>query len=163
MSVTDQHRADVGRALNALRKIVRALRVSARATEKELGISGAQLFVLQQLAEKPADSINDLAERTLTHQSSVSVVVARLAEQGLVLREASRQDARRSEIALTPAGRALLERSGPTLQVRLAEGLAQLPEEQRHQLVEGLDAWLRATGIDKEEATLFFEDTLPRE
>jgi DNA-binding MarR family transcriptional regulator len=163
MSVTDQHRADVGRALNALRKIVRALRVSARATEKELGISGAQLFVLQQLAEKPADSINDLAERTLTHQRSVSVVVARLAEQGLVLREASRLDARRSEIALTPAGRALLDRSGPTLQVRLAEGLAQLPEEQRHQLVEGLDAWLRATGIDKEEATLFFEETLPRE
>jgi len=159
MSVTDQNRIDVGRALNALRKIVRALRVSARATEKELGISGAQLFVLQQLAEKPASSINDLAERTMTHQSSVSVVVARLAEQGLVLREASRQDARRSQIALTPAGQALLARSGPTMQVRLAEGLTRLPEVQREQLVEGLDAWLRATGIDQEEAALFFEES----
>jgi DNA-binding MarR family transcriptional regulator len=80
-----------------------------------------------------------------------------------VVRESSRQDARRSEIALTPAGRALLARSGPTMQVRLADGLTRLSDEQRHQLVEGLEAWLRATGLEEEEATLFFEDGASRE
>jgi DNA-binding MarR family transcriptional regulator len=34
-----------------------------------MGISLAQLFVLQQLNEKPADSLNELADRTATHQS----------------------------------------------------------------------------------------------
>ncbi len=60
--------------MNAVRSIVRAQRINTRAIELKMGISLAQLFVLQQLAERPSDSLNDLAERTATHQSSVSVV-----------------------------------------------------------------------------------------
>ncbi|HTI65640.1 MAG TPA: hypothetical protein VL524_19085, partial [Gemmatimonadaceae bacterium] len=67
----------IGRSMNAVRSVVRALRINTRAIELKMGISLAQLFVLQQLAEKPADSLNELADRTATHQSSVSVVVRR--------------------------------------------------------------------------------------
>src|SRR5438477_12640746 len=96
------------RSMNAVRSIVRALRINTRAIELRMGISLAQLFVLQQLAERPADSLNDLAERTATHQSSVSVVVRRLLERGLVSRTPATTDKRRIEIDLTPAGRSLL-------------------------------------------------------
>ena len=82
----------VERSLNAVRSIVRALRINTRAIELKMGISLAQLFVLQQLAEKPAESLNELAERTATHQSSVSVVVRRLVERGYVSRTASALD-----------------------------------------------------------------------
>ncbi len=61
--------------LDAIRRIVQALRESSRAAEKRVGLSGAQLFVLQTLGESPGLSLNELAERTRTHQSSVSVVV----------------------------------------------------------------------------------------
>src|SRR5438477_7895732 len=98
----------VERSLNAVRSIVRALRMNTRAIELQMGISLAQLFVLQQLAQRPADSLNDLAERTATHQSSVSVVVRRLLERGLVSRTPATTDKRRIEIDLTPAGRSLL-------------------------------------------------------
>jgi tetratricopeptide (TPR) repeat protein len=64
-----------------LREIVQALRESSRRAEQRLGISGAQLFVLEKLADAPSQSLNDLAARTFTHQSSVSTVVARLVEQ----------------------------------------------------------------------------------
>ncbi len=87
--------------MNAMRAIVRALRVSSRMIESKMGMSGAQLFVLQQLAERPADSFNDLAERTATHQSSVSVVVRRLVDHGYVSRTPSDADRRRVELALT--------------------------------------------------------------
>ena len=60
--------------MDALRRVVRALRVSARTAERRFGISGAQLFVLERLAEASAPSVDDLAKRTLTHQSSVSLV-----------------------------------------------------------------------------------------
>src|SRR4051812_20947428 len=63
---------DVTRSMDAVRAIVRALRINTRAIELKIGISLAQLFVLQQVAERPAESLNDLAERTATHQSSVS-------------------------------------------------------------------------------------------
>src|ERR1043166_818990 len=98
----------VARALNCVRSIVRAQRINTRAIELKMGISLAQLFVLQQLAERPAESLNDLAERTATHQSSVSVVVRRLVERGLVTRISSASDKRRIEISVTSAGRALL-------------------------------------------------------
>src|SRR4051812_30916919 len=92
----------VERSMNAVRSIVRAQRISTRAIELKMGISLAQLFVLQQLAERPAESLNELAERTATLQSSVSVVVRRLVERGLVSRTASAADKRRIEIAVTP-------------------------------------------------------------
>ena len=72
--------------MNAVRSIVRALRINTRAIESQMGISLAQLFVLQQLADRPANSLNELAERTATHQRSVSVVVRRLVDNGYVSR-----------------------------------------------------------------------------
>src|SRR5580765_205281 len=98
----------VDRSMNAVRSIVRAFRVNTRAIELKMGISLAQLFVLQQLTERPADSLNELADRTATHQSSVSVVVRRLVDRGLVTRVASSADRRRVQIALTPDGEAML-------------------------------------------------------
>src|SRR5690242_7260670 len=80
---------DVRSILDSIRRIVRTIRVASRASEKQLGLTGAQLFVLHHLAETPAMSMNDLAERTRTHQSSVSVVVQRLVDRGLVVRERS--------------------------------------------------------------------------
>src|SRR5438046_715948 len=83
--------------LDAIRRIVQALRESSRLAEATAGLSGAQLFVLRTVAESPGLSLNDLAERTRTHQSSVSVVVTRLAHEGLVQKGAARGDARRVE------------------------------------------------------------------
>lgn len=83
---------DVRAVLDAIRHIVRVLRVSSRAAEKHVGLSAAQLFALHTLAEGRTLSVNEVAQRTFTHQSSVSVVVQRLVRRGLVTRNASQQD-----------------------------------------------------------------------
>src|SRR5580658_6655719 len=80
---------DIRVVMDALRRVVRALRLTARDAERSAGISGAQLFVLQSLADQAAASLNELAERTLTDQSSVSVVVKRLVARRLVARKPS--------------------------------------------------------------------------
>src|SRR3954454_1713862 len=77
---------EVREVLNSLRQIVRSLRVSSRAAEQRVGLSGAQLFVLSCLARQSPCSVNDLAVRTATDQSSVSVVVSRLVALGHVRR-----------------------------------------------------------------------------
>src|ERR1700757_4312908 len=115
-SVDTAESTAVERSMNAVRSIVRAQRINTRAIELKMGISLAQLFVLQQLADKPADSLNELAERTATHQSSVSVVVRRLVDRGLVTRVASSADRRRVQIALTPHGESILRGAPPTVQ-----------------------------------------------
>jgi len=149
---------DTYRAMNAIRSVVRALRVNTRSIEGKLGISLAQLFVLQQLSEKPADSLNELAERTATHQSSVSVVVRRLVDRGLVTRVAATSDRRRVQIALTPAGEAVLRGAPPTIQSDLMHGMARMNPEQRATLAELLEVWLLASGIDLAAPPMIFED-----
>ncbi|MGZ3406901.1 MAG: MarR family transcriptional regulator, partial [Polyangia bacterium] len=92
------------RVLDSIRRIVRLLREGSRASEESVGLSAAQLFVLQKLDPEQPLSLNELAARTLTHQSSVSVVVSRLVERGLVLRRPAASDARRLELLPSKRG-----------------------------------------------------------
>lgn len=144
--------------MDSLRAVVRALRISTRAIEKEIGISGAQLFVLQQLAEAPAKSVNELAERTSTHQSSVSTVVSRLVERGLARRSPSPDDGRRMEISISEQGRRLQETAPRTVQVTLQEALRRMDPAQVRALAEGLEALVREGGFADLPVPMFFED-----
>jgi DNA-binding MarR family transcriptional regulator len=153
-----EHSAEVTLVLDDLRRIVRALRTSSRAAEHELGVSGAQLFVLQSLALSPGLSLNELAARTRTHQSTVSVVVKRLVTAGLVKRATSSADGRRIELAPTPAGRALLRRSPGAAQERLIDGIERLPATQRRGLAAALRQLVAAMQLEDEAPRMFFED-----
>lgn len=149
---------DVTRVMESLRALVRALRISTRAVEKEIGISGAQLFVLQQLMEAPARSVNDLAERTSTHQSSVSTVVSRLVERGLVRREPSADDGRRMEISITERGRRLADAAPLTAQIRMQHAMREMGGERVANLAEHLEALVREAGFAAEAIAMFFEE-----
>jgi DNA-binding MarR family transcriptional regulator len=149
--------AETTAILDDFRRIVSALREFSRAAESQLGVSSAQLFVLNTLARAPALSINALAGYAHTHQSTVSVVVKRLVAAGFVKRRASKADGRRLELQVTKAGRMLLERAPPAAQDRLIQGIDALPSVQRKQLA----ALLRrlAEGMKAEPGTpsMFFE------
>lgn len=149
--------ARVRAALDALRRIVQALRLSAARAERHTGLSGAQLFVLQQLADQPAQSLNELAHRTRTHQSSVSTVVTRLVGRGLVSRRRADEDGRRLVLELTPDGRSLLSGAPETAQSRLIAALERLPRPRLAALVSTLEGLVAALGLEAEPAPLFFE------
>jgi DNA-binding MarR family transcriptional regulator len=155
-------RTDSGRSvMNALRRIVRDLRLGTRDAERTAGISGAQLFVLQALNERPAASLSDLTERTLTDQSSVSVVVRRLTDRKLVASKVSRVDARRVELSLTAAGRRLLAACPEPTQARLVAALERLKPAELAGLTRGLEALVRQTGITDQAPRMFFDEDVP--
>ena len=144
--------------LDHLRRIVRVLRESSRAAEGLLGVTGAQLFVLKALAGSPALSLNDLAARTRTHQSTVSVVVSRLVARRLVRRAPSQTDGRRVELSLSPKGRSLLSRAPLAAQDALIEGIERLPRAQRKSLAAALRTLVRAMKLQDEAPAMFFEE-----
>lgn len=145
-------------ALDALRRIVRALGISARTAERSAGVTGAQLFVLQQLQEARAHSLNDLANRTFTHQSTVSVVADRLVSRGLVARTRSAADARQVELSLTPAGRAALRRAPAPVQSRLIAALDALPNRECLALGHTLGTLVRHMKLTGGPPGMFFDD-----
>jgi DNA-binding MarR family transcriptional regulator len=144
--------------LDSIRKIVQVLRVASRAAEKGVGLSGAQLFVLHHLSGHDALSLNELAERTLTHQSSVSVVVQRLVDRGLVSRVRSEQDARRIELSLTRAGRGLLAKSPQAAQDQIIEAVQRLTEKDRKALARSIALLIAELGLEEEPAPMLFEE-----
>jgi DNA-binding MarR family transcriptional regulator len=148
--------------LDAIRRIVQALRESSRAAEKRAGLSSAQLFVLQTVGESPGLSLNELAERTRTHQSSVSAVVGRLARTRLIDRRTSQGDARRAEIRLSARGRTRLVRAPRAAQERLVATLDAMPRAERAQLAALLQRLVRAMALPKRRPSMFFEDSTKR-
>jgi len=126
--------------------------------ERSAGISGAQLFVLQTLAQDRASSLNDLADRTLTDQSSVAVVVKRRTDRKLVGRRAAADDARRIELSLTAAGRRLLSRCPEPTQARLVTSLRRLDPEELAGLREGLVALVREMSLESSAARMLFDE-----
>jgi DNA-binding MarR family transcriptional regulator len=135
---TAERSDDVNVILDALRSIVRELRLASREAEQRVGVHGAQLHALRQLADSPTTSLTELAERTHTDISSVSVVVSRLVEQGLVARKSADDDRRRLSLGLTARGRAVVRRAPQTGTSRLLRAASNLSDREVHGLANGL-------------------------
>ncbi len=151
--------SDAERAISTVRRLVRSLRLATADVQRRTGISGAQLFVLRALVDRPGQSMNDLLASTLTTQSTVSGVVARLVERGLVIRDAAADDRRRSILTPTAAGRALVRAAPPSIQADLVAALQRIPTATRRALADGLEQWLAAAGLDEVAAPMFFESS----
>jgi MarR family transcriptional regulator, lower aerobic nicotinate degradation pathway regulator len=150
--------SETQRILDAVRKLVRLLRLADRAAQRDVGLSGAQLFVLQELGRTPSLSLNDLAERTSTDQSSVSVVVTRLVDAGLVSRDRDTHDARRLVLNLTKPGRTLLQKAPPVAQEQLIEVIERMPAAERRRFAETFEWVLAELGAERGAAPMLFED-----
>lgn len=150
--------AEISASVDAFRRILRALRVSARKGELSTGLSAAQLFVLSVLAEQQKLSVNDVAAATMTDRSSAAAVIDRLVERGYAVREQSARDRRRAEISITAPGRRAIRHAAPPTTTLLIRGLRALSEHQRAGLAHGLAALTQAMGIAHEPAGMLFED-----
>lgn len=149
---------DASSVVDALRRIVHELRITTHHAEAEVGLSGAQLFVLRELAAEPGISIRRLSQRTLTDPSSVSVVVSRLVERELITRKTDATDARRSVLSVSAKGKSLLARAPEPYQARLFAALASLPAARLRELRLGLSFVVDQTSGAAGSAPLFFED-----
>ena len=149
---------DAAAALTSIRTLVAALTQSARTIEAHTGITNAQLFLLRQIATSGGLSINDLAERARTRQNTVSSVVSRLVEAGLVEKVRSEEDGRRAALSLTRAGKRVLSRAQSSPTEVLIVGLDSLRPQDVRNLAAGLQALITALDLTAEEPPMLFED-----
>jgi DNA-binding MarR family transcriptional regulator len=149
---------DATAVMVALRRIVRLFRLADREAEAAHGLSAAQMFVLQALWREPAGSLGELAERTMTDQSSVSTVVSKLVARRFVTRRPSSSDRRRTELRLTTQGEHVV-RTAPRLpQTMVADVIAAMPAPRRAELVLSLERFASAIGANEMPPSMLFED-----
>ncbi|MBR1733388.1 MAG: MarR family transcriptional regulator [Alloprevotella sp.] len=78
---------------------------------QELGITYPQYLVLMVLWEEDAQAVNSIAKRLLLETNTVTPLLKRMEQAGLVRRVRDCADERRRIVSLTPAGRALEEKA----------------------------------------------------
>jgi DNA-binding MarR family transcriptional regulator len=69
--------------------------------------------ILTVLRERAPASIGTIAEAALTKRSTVSRIIDRMVEQGLVTTEANAEDNRITDVTLSPAGQQMLRKLTP--------------------------------------------------
>jgi|SRR5581483_605403 len=149
--------------MDAIRRIVQALRSSHRAAAY-FNLTGAQLFVINALhdARRPL-SVRELAARTRTDPSTVSVVVTRLVKRGLVQRVRSADDNRRVELSLTRRGLALQRKAPTTLaQERLLDALDNLSPRDAATLQRLLTHIVNTMGAAEQPVEMLFDSPIAR-
>ena len=144
-------------ALERVRTLISALSHSARAVERSTGVTNAQLFLLQQLAGADSLSVNDLAARARTQQSTVSIVVARLVRAGLAVKRKSAADGRIAAISLTSKGRRLVANAPAPPTSLLLHAIEALSDRDARSLADGVRALVGALGITPPAVTMLFE------
>jgi DNA-binding MarR family transcriptional regulator len=94
--------------LVALRRIMRAIDQHSRQLVQQLGVTGPQLVVLQELARSGPVPIGSLAKAVNLSHATVTGIVTRLEKRRLVERRGDPEDGRRVLVEATAEGGTLL-------------------------------------------------------
>lgn len=110
-------------------------RLDAILKPHDLSFARYEALVLLTFSSRGSLPLGKMGERLQVHPTSVTSIVKRLAEQGLIERRQHPDDGRAVLAEITPAGRALVERATADL-VRADFGLEAIQQPQRQALSE---------------------------
>ena len=120
--------------------VARLLKTYADQRARQFGISRAQWTVLMRLDRFEGLKQSELAEVLDLQPISLTRLLDRLAENGLIERRPDPNDRRANRLYLTPAARPLLEQLSKLGEAMMAEVLETIDEPSRERLLRDLDA-----------------------
>lgn len=137
--------------LQQFRMIYGAMRRHFREMEERCGLTGSQMWILQEIQRSPGLGVNDLAGLLGIHQSTCSQIVDKLVAAGYLAKEHPHPDKRRVGLYLADTGvKAIAALPGPaegllphalasipsvalkTLHIHLSELIQHLPKRDSH-------------------------------
>jgi len=136
-------------ALVALRRIIRATELDSRALAKKSGLTPSQLLLLQQVSRASSMTPGAIAKALSLGQATVTALLDKLEDRGLLRRARDETDRRRILVELTDEG------------VRAVTEAPDLIQDQFTGRFEGLADWEQAflvAALEKTAAMLDAED-----
>lgn len=130
---------ETSRSFKALRRINRALDVHSRRLHRECNITSPQIFSLHALAKNGAQTLSALAQDLNLSVSTVNGIIDRLELRGLVSRTRSKQDQRKTTLAITATGIDMLNTIPELMPDIYAQAFTSLPTEDQESLTQLLE------------------------
>lgn len=136
--------------LRALWALDHALQSASKRMEATLGVTGPQRFVIRMIGRFPGISAGEVSDLLHVHPSTLTGVLKRLEQRGLVVRRADPADARRALLDLTGKGRRVDATRTGTVEGAARKALAKLPlaaMRQARGVAEAITAELDRLGV----------------
>ncbi len=134
----DNHTDRIQRAIYLIRKLMQSGAFYTKELNKKFNISAPQVACLLALYENGPVSLSFIAKQIMVKSSTLTGIIDRMEQKGLVTRTRNSTDRRVITIELTDAGQALAANAPPPIQLKIVQGLKRIDEEEREQIVQSL-------------------------
>lgn len=96
--------------LISLRQIIRSTDLHSKKLVKNYGLTGPQLILIQVIASEGDIAIGTLAKKVSLSQATVTNIVERLEQKGILTRQKTASDKRRVMVSTTEKAQALMDK-----------------------------------------------------
>lgn len=152
-STTTSTEKNLGEALQFLR-LVWALDHRLQSTSKQMsakiGVTGLQRLAIRIIGKSPGCAPSEVAHLLHVHPSTLTGVLQRLVERGLIERKRDLEDARRSALTLTAKGRRIDEVRTGTVEAAVRKVLSKVAPRDLAAAERVLQALADELGADEE-------------
>jgi DNA-binding MarR family transcriptional regulator len=124
--------------LVSLRQIIRAIDLHSKRLERESGLTGPQLLVMQLIGSAGEITAGVVARKISLSQATVTSILDRLERKGLLRRERSTDDKRKVMVTLTEAGGKALEKAPTLMQESFIKAFNRLDDREQALILSSL-------------------------
>ncbi|QPG06827.1 MarR family transcriptional regulator [Salinimonas marina] len=143
--------------LVALRRVIRAVDLRSKQLSKDVGLTGPQLMVMQNIEANPGVMVRQIAESINLSPATITNILDRLETRGLAQRIRSTKDKRKVSVHLTDKGNVALESAPRPLQEHFIERFNHLKEWEQSQMVATMQRIATMMDAEKIDASPFLE------
>ncbi|MAD88929.1 MAG: MarR family transcriptional regulator [Pseudoalteromonas sp.] len=137
--------------LVSIRKVIRAIDLHSKQLNKSSGLTGPQLLIMQEIARVKGVTASHVAKQINLSAATVTNILDRLENRGLIERVRSSEDKRRVGLFLSEDGKTALIDAPQPLQEHFIQKFCQLEEWEQSLLLSSMQriaSMMDATEID---------------
>lgn len=124
--------------LTSIRKVIRAIDLHSKQLNKSSGLTGPQLLIMQEIARVKGVTASQVAKQINLSAATVTNILDRLENKGLIERVRSSQDKRRVSLFLSDKGRNSLIDAPQPLQEHFIQQFCGLAEWEQSLLLSSM-------------------------
>jgi DNA-binding MarR family transcriptional regulator len=141
-----------------LRNIIRAFDIQSKYLEKQYGLTGPQLLILQELKKTGESTVSAVAKKVSLSQATTTTVLDRLEQRNLIRKTRSTVDKRRVYAEITDEGVTLISGNPHVLQERFISRFKSLPKWEQTSILSVIQRVVSMIDADKVQSSSDFSD-----
>ena len=147
----------IDQVLTSLRRVIRAIDLHSKQLVKTASVTGPQLRLLQLIRSQGDATASELSEAMSLSQATVTSILDRLEDRGLIERVRSSTDKRKVHPRLTESGNRLLDKAPAALQDNFVRKFDQLQSWEQHMIIASLQRLAEMMDAERIDASPYLD------